>query len=158
MDPANDTHLVATVFTTKQDNDPYKLFKNFLHTHMVYDTSARVLKARTQEDSLVVTEYTFKFESTAPMDLAALRKSAFEWGKTAGVDVAIQRDDVFRRYKRLAVFDMDSTLIKQEVIDEIALHLDSIDPTKNVGSKVAVNSYLSELTLGNHRVGHARTN
>lgn len=138
MDPAHDTNLVATMFTTKQDNDPYKLFKSFLHTHMVYNTSARVLKAGTSEDSLVVTEYTFKFESTAPVDLVALQKAAYEWGKAAGVDVSIQRDDVFRRYKRLVVFDMDSTLIKQEVIDEIALHLDSIDPTKNVGSKVAV--------------------
>lgn len=54
------------------------------------------------------------------------------------MDVAIQVDDVFRRHKRLVVFDMDSTLIKQEVIDEIALHLDSIDPQKNVGAKVAV--------------------
>jgi len=47
---------------------------------------------------------------------------------------------VFRRYRRLVVFDMDSTLIKQEVIDEIALHLDSINPEKNVGVKVAVSS------------------
>ncbi|KAF3930185.1 hypothetical protein ABW20_dc0101033 [Dactylellina cionopaga] len=39
---------------------------------------------------------------------------------TYNVDVAVQRDTVFRRYKRLVVFDMDSTLIQQEVIDEIA--------------------------------------
>ncbi|KAJ1819644.1 Phosphoserine phosphatase [Coemansia sp. RSA 2675] len=35
-------------------------------------------------------------------------------------DVALQADNVFRRQKRLVVFDMDSTLIQQEVIDEIA--------------------------------------
>ncbi|KAJ2548109.1 Phosphoserine phosphatase, partial [Coemansia sp. RSA 1933] len=35
-------------------------------------------------------------------------------------DVALQLDNVFRRQKRLVVFDMDSTLIQQEVIDEIA--------------------------------------
>jgi hypothetical protein len=143
MDPANDPNLAATVFTTRQDDDPCKLFKGFLHSHMVYDTSSRVLKFSTAKDSLVVTEYRFKFESTAPEDLTALRKSAYEWAKSANIDVAIQRDDVFRRYKRLVVFDMDSTLIKQEVIDEIALHLDSIDPTKNVGTKVAV-SFLDE--------------
>ncbi|KAI1983256.1 Phosphoserine phosphatase [Ophidiomyces ophidiicola] len=39
-----------------------------------------------------------------------------EWN----VEVVLQPESVFRRYKRLAVFDMDSTLIKQEVIDEIA--------------------------------------
>ncbi|KAK6341908.1 hypothetical protein TWF730_001393 [Orbilia blumenaviensis] len=36
------------------------------------------------------------------------------------VDVALQRDTVFRKHKRLVVFDMDSTLIEQEVIDELA--------------------------------------
>ncbi|WEW57548.1 Phosphoserine phosphatase [Emydomyces testavorans] len=39
-----------------------------------------------------------------------------EWN----VEVVFQQETVFRRHKRLAVFDMDSTLIKQEVIDEIA--------------------------------------
>ncbi len=36
------------------------------------------------------------------------------------VDVAIQADDVYRRNRRLIVFDMDSTLIQCEVIDELA--------------------------------------
>jgi len=35
-------------------------------------------------------------------------------------DIIIQPDNAFRRNKRLVVFDMDSTLIEQEVIDEIA--------------------------------------
>ncbi|KAK2776541.1 hypothetical protein FQN52_003438 [Onygenales sp. PD_12] len=39
-----------------------------------------------------------------------------EWN----VEVVMQKESVFRRHKRLAVFDMDSTLIQQEVIDEIA--------------------------------------
>ncbi len=37
------------------------------------------------------------------------------------VDLAYQRDDLYRRNRRLVVFDMDSTLIKQEVIDELAV-------------------------------------
>lgn len=36
------------------------------------------------------------------------------------VDVAFLKDNVFRRNKRLIVFDMDSTLIQTEVIDELA--------------------------------------
>ncbi|MCB2788942.1 phosphoserine phosphatase SerB, partial [Listeria monocytogenes] len=36
------------------------------------------------------------------------------------VDIAFQQDSVFRRNRRLAVFDMDSTLIEAEVIDELA--------------------------------------
>jgi hypothetical protein len=130
--------LVATVFASTKDEDPYQAFREFLHTHMVSFTSARTLKLASSSDPLVVTEYYFAFVSSTSADLSALRKSAYEWSKTANVDVAIQVDNVFRRQKRLVVFDMDSTLIKQEVIDEIALYLDSIDPHKNVGAKVAV--------------------
>src|SRR5215469_12935480 len=39
-----------------------------------------------------------------------------EWN----VQVVMQQDSVMRRYKRLAIFDMDNTLIQQEAIDEIA--------------------------------------
>lgn len=38
----------------------------------------------------------------------------------SGVDLAIQRENLYRRSKRLVVFDMDSTLIQGEVIDELA--------------------------------------
>jgi len=36
------------------------------------------------------------------------------------VDIAFQEDDVYRRTRRLVCFDMDSTLIEAEVIDELA--------------------------------------
>src|SRR5260370_11070190 len=35
-------------------------------------------------------------------------------------DIAVQEDSIFRRNRRLVVFDMDSTLIQMEVIDELA--------------------------------------
>ncbi len=37
-----------------------------------------------------------------------------------GVDIATQRENLYRRSKRLVVFDMDSTLIQGEVVDELA--------------------------------------
>lgn len=36
------------------------------------------------------------------------------------VDIAFQEDNIYRRNRRLVCFDMDSTLIKTEVIDELA--------------------------------------
>ncbi|MEM9691738.1 MAG: phosphoserine phosphatase SerB [Myxococcota bacterium] len=53
-----------------------------------------------------------------PMDTAALRAALQR--RLPDADVAIQRDHVFRQRKRLVVFDMDSTLIQVEVIDELA--------------------------------------
>jgi phosphoserine phosphatase SerB len=41
-------------------------------------------------------------------------------GKENGADVAFQEESVDRWNRRLIVFDMDSTLIQQEVIDELA--------------------------------------
>ena len=38
------------------------------------------------------------------------------------VDIAFQHDSIFRRNRRLVAFDMDSTLIQGEVIDELARH------------------------------------
>lgn len=38
------------------------------------------------------------------------------------VDLAVQRENLYRRSKRLVVFDMDSTLIQAEVVDELAKH------------------------------------
>ncbi|EFR02572.1 phosphoserine phosphatase [Nannizzia gypsea CBS 118893] len=51
-----------------------------------------------------------------------LRKHENIWRfeRAWNVEVVLQMENVWRRYKRLAVFDMDSTLIQQEVIDEIA--------------------------------------
>ena len=37
-----------------------------------------------------------------------------------GIDVSFQSDDLYRRSRRLICFDMDSTLIETEVIDELA--------------------------------------
>ncbi|MFN8369280.1 MAG: phosphoserine phosphatase SerB [Bacteriovoracaceae bacterium] len=50
-------------------------------------------------------------------------------GQLHFVDLAFLKDDIFRRSKRLIVFDMDSTLIQMEVIDELAA-------AYNVGDKV----------------------
>ena len=55
-----------------------------------------------------------------PVDVDALRADFFNLAQELGVDIALQEDTLFRRNRRLAVFDMDSTLIEAEVIDELA--------------------------------------
>lgn len=56
----------------------------------------------------------------APRDLAGMRKSFLAIAGRRGIDIALQEDNVFRRNRRLVAFDMDSTLIRAEVIDELA--------------------------------------
>jgi phosphoserine phosphatase len=55
-----------------------------------------------------------------PDDANALRRGFLTISQDLGVDIAFQVDDVYRRNRRLVVFDMDSTLIRCEVIDELA--------------------------------------
>ncbi len=55
-----------------------------------------------------------------PADPVALREEFLREAQALNVDIAFQQDSLFRRNRRLAVFDMDSTLIEAEVIDELA--------------------------------------
>ncbi len=54
-------------------------------------------------------------------DVEALKRALLELAmSTSSFDVALQRESLYRRSKRLVVMDMDSTLIRIEVIDELA--------------------------------------
>jgi len=53
-------------------------------------------------------------------DLPMLRREFMELADEIGADIAYQEDNVYRRNRRLVAFDMDSTLIQAEVIDELA--------------------------------------
>ncbi len=53
-------------------------------------------------------------------ELAALRGAFLRMGMEMGVDLAVQKDDMFRRTKRLICMDVDSTFVRGEFIDELA--------------------------------------
>lgn len=55
-----------------------------------------------------------------PKDNEELKREFIEICKETGVDIAFQVDNMYRRNRRLVCFDMDSTLIQAEVIDELA--------------------------------------
>lgn len=49
-----------------------------------------------------------------------VRAELFQLTQEMNVDISFQEDNIFRRNRRLVCFDMDSTLIESEVIDELA--------------------------------------
>jgi len=53
-------------------------------------------------------------------DAALFRRDLLEVTGALEVDLALQQDNMYRRNRRLVAFDMDSTLIEAEVIDELA--------------------------------------
>ncbi len=55
-----------------------------------------------------------------PASLDQLRADFIALSARFEIDIAFQEDDMYRRTRRLVCFDMDSTLIEAEVIDELA--------------------------------------
>lgn len=54
------------------------------------------------------------------VDKVLMTASFMEISRTLDVDISFQEDNMYRRNRRLVCFDMDSTLIQTEVIDELA--------------------------------------
>ena len=55
-----------------------------------------------------------------PKDKEAMQACLMQLSTDMGIDFSLQRDDMYRRMRRLICFDMDSTLIQTECIDELA--------------------------------------
>ena len=79
--------------------------------------SGRVPLEHMEANTKACVEFSLRGE---PDDLGALRASLLELSTELDIDIAYQEDNIYRRNRRLVVFDMDSTLIEAEVIDELA--------------------------------------
>ncbi|TWU21086.1 Phosphoserine phosphatase [Novipirellula galeiformis] len=55
-----------------------------------------------------------------PHDKPRMQARYMDLCRELAIDIAWQKDDAYRRSRRLVAFDMDSTLIQAEVIDELA--------------------------------------
>ncbi len=67
-----------------------------------------------------------------PSDVTAMRARFLEISQMEDFDISLQEDNVFRRCRRLICFDMDSTLIETEVIDELAIRAGVGDRVKEI--------------------------
>jgi phosphoserine phosphatase len=63
-------------------------------------------------------------------DLSLLRDDFLEVARRTGMDIIVQPESTFKKRKKVIVFDMDSTIVDGEIIDEIA-------KLAGVGEKVA---------------------
>lgn len=55
-----------------------------------------------------------------PKDIVKMQESFMKLASKLNFDISLQEDTMYRRSRRLICFDMDSTLIRTEVIDELA--------------------------------------
>ena len=94
---------------------------------LVADLTATIAQSNTNIDSIRklsssgVSTIELICSSKEKLVLAAVKERLMGVvNKYAGIDIAIQKENIYRRSKRLVVFDMDSTLIQGEIIDELA--------------------------------------
>ncbi|KAF0285392.1 phosphoserine phosphatase SerB [Spiribacter sp. 1M153] len=70
-----------------------------------------------REESRACLELSLRGE---PSDADAMKAAFLSISREMDIDISFQEDNFYRRNRRLVVFDMDSTLIHEEVIDELA--------------------------------------
>ena len=67
-----------------------------------------------------------------PKDIDLMQAQLFKIAREQEVDYSFQQDNMYRRMRRLICFDMDSTLIQTEVIDELAMRAGVGDQVKSI--------------------------
>lgn len=67
-----------------------------------------------------------------PQNKEELHSQLMELSTDMGLDFSFQEDNMYRRMRRLICFDMDSTLIETEVIDELAIRAGVGDEVKAI--------------------------
>jgi len=85
------------------------------------DTISRLSgrKSLMKKDKIAKAVVEFSVRGT-PVDTTAMKQALLNIASGSDFDIAFQKDNIFRRSRRLVCFDMDSTLIQTEVIDELA--------------------------------------
>lgn len=90
---------------------------NGLNIDRIHRLSGRISRAKINSPGRACVEFSVRGDVPDP---AELRRHFLALAGQLGVDIAVQEDNIYRRNRRLVVFDMDSTLIEAEVIDELA--------------------------------------
>ena len=103
------SHLAAVTKVTAEQG---------LNIDKIVRLSGRISLSHSDIHGQACIEFSARGEPDSADDL---RKSLLKLAGRHNIDVAYQEDNIFRRSRQLVVFDMDSTLIDAEVIDELAI-------------------------------------
>jgi len=93
------------------------VYRHGLNIDSIRRLSGRIPLAETGRSTRTSIEFSLRGD---PTDAAALKAVLLAAADELVFDFSVQRDTVYRRNRRLVAFDMDSTLINAEVIDELA--------------------------------------
>lgn len=114
--------LIVTLIARALRAEHFATLTSILHDHglnidIISRLSGRLSLSKDAAPGMACIEFSAR---GVPDDPLALRTDLMDLAHGSEVDIGIQADNVYRRNRRLVVFDMDSTLIQTEVIDELA--------------------------------------
>lgn len=110
--------LIARTLSARAIAEVSRVLANYgLDIYHVTRLTGRIPVDKIPEQTQACVEFIARGEVDSVM---SLRTELMSLSSQLGVDLAYQEDNVYRRNRRLIVFDMDSTLIREEVIDELA--------------------------------------
>jgi phosphoserine phosphatase len=110
--------LVGRIITAKHIAEVTSIvFRQQLNIDKISRISGRIKLTERAQDTKACVEFLVR---GAPLDITEMKSNFLTLAHNLGVDIAFQEDNIYRRTRRLVCFDMDSTLIQTEVIDELA--------------------------------------
>jgi phosphoserine phosphatase len=110
--------LIARKITAQQiERVTEVIFDQNLNIDMITRLSGRPQLGDSLQGSKACIEFSVR---GTPKDAELMKSSFLDISKNIGADIGFQVDNIYRRSRRLICFDMDSTLIQAEVIDELA--------------------------------------
>ncbi len=68
-------------------------------------------------------------------DMMGLKERMMVKSRELGADLALQRMEAYRKKKRMIIFDVDSTLVEMEIIDEMARRAGVYEQVKEITSR-----------------------
>lgn len=110
--------LLAQTITAKQISSISGIIaSNGLNIDKITRLSGRKYLDNRRNTTKACVEFSFRGD---PPDKDRLKSELLQTATELGIDIALQEDNIYRSNRRLVAFDMDSTLIEVEVIDELA--------------------------------------
>ena len=91
--------------------------ENRLNIDSITRLTGRISLARPQDNPRASVQLSV---SGKPLSILDMRRRFMEISQKAGIDISFHVDNIYRKNRKLVVFDMDSTLIQAEVIVELA--------------------------------------
>ena len=122
LNATGQTRYILTLLAAGKSSEPFHAVSTLTHRFgLNIDTVRRLTDrgAATRDDATSRLCVEMRLRGNVD-DAAALQSEFMAVAERLDFDFSLQEDTVFRRNRRLVAFDMDSTLITEEVIDELA--------------------------------------